>query len=232
MYAIKEIFYTLQGEGAQSGRAAVFCRFAGCNLWSGRAADRAAAICKFCDTDFADTHGPGGGKFASAEQLARAVEEAWITRRTGQATAGHSTALAAAASTRDDRRERRFVVCTGGEPLLQLDVPLIAALHARGFEIAVETNGTVAAPDGLDWICVSPKAGAPLQQHTGHELKLVYPQAGAEPEQFAGLAFRHFFVQPMDGPARAENTRLAIDYCLSHPQWRVSLQTHKLMGIP
>jgi 7-carboxy-7-deazaguanine synthase (Cx14CxxC type) len=210
MYAIKEIFYTLQGEGAQSGRAAVFCRFAGCNLWSGREADRAAAICKFCDTDFADTHGPGGGKFASAGKLAEAVAVAWPDA----ASSG-----------------RRFVVCTGGEPLLQLDAPLIAALHARGFEIAVETNGTVAAPDGLDWICVSPKAGAPLQQRTGHELKLVYPQAGAEPEQFAGLAFRHYFVQPMDGPARAENTRLAVDYCLAHPQWRVSLQTHKLMGI-
>jgi 7-carboxy-7-deazaguanine synthase (Cx14CxxC type) len=209
-YAVKEIFYTLQGEGAQTGRAAVFCRFAGCNLWSGHEADRANAICQFCDTDFADTHGPGGGKFATAEELAEAVAHTWPETPRGG---------------------KRFVVCTGGEPLLQLDAALIEALHARGFEIAVETNGTVAAPAGLDWICVSPKAGAPLKQQTGHELKLVFPQAGAEPEQFAGLAFRHFFVQPMDGPRREENTRLAVEYCLGHPQWRVSLQTHKIVGI-
>jgi 7-carboxy-7-deazaguanine synthase len=256
MYAVKEIFYTLQGEGAQTGRAAVFCRFAGCNLWSGREADRATAICKFCDTDFADTNGPGGGKFASAEELAEAVEEEWRARaipglksetggtRVRKATADPSTAPFAPRATgsaqddktegeaKDDSPTRRFVVCTGGEPLLQLDAELIAALHTRGFEIAVETNGTVAAPEGLDWICVSPKAGTELKVRTGDELKLVYPQAGAEPERFADLAFRHFFVQPMDGPARAENTRLAVEYCLAHPQWRVSLQTHKLMGIP
>ena len=210
-YAVKEIFYTLQGEGAQTGRAAVFCRFAGCNLWSGREQDRASAICKFCDTDFADTNGPGGGKFASAESLADAVAQTWP---------------AAAAS------GKRFVVCTGGEPLLQLDASLIAALHAHGFEIAVETNGTVAAPAGLDWICVSPKAGTTLKQTTGDELKLVYPQRGAEPEKFATLAFRNFFLQPMDGLVREANTRLALDYCMQHPQWRVSLQTHKLLGIP
>ena len=209
-YAVKEIFYTLQGEGAQTGRAAVFCRFAGCNLWSGREADRATATCRFCDTDFADTNGPGGGKFAAAEALADAVARAWPDTLRGG---------------------RRFVVCTGGEPLLQLDAALIQALHARGFEIAVETNGTILAPEGLDWICVSPKAGAELRQTSGHELKLVYPQEGAQPERFAHLAFRHFFVQPMDGPRREENTRLAVAYCLAHPQWRVSLQTHKLLGI-
>jgi len=209
-YAVKEIFYTLQGEGAQTGRAAVFCRFAGCNLWSGREADRATATCRFCDTDFADTNGPGGGKFAGADALADAVARAWPDALRGG---------------------RRFVVCTGGEPLLQLDAALIQALHARGFEIAVETNGTILAPEGLDWICVSPKAGAELRQTSGHELKLVYPQEGAQPERFAHLAFRHFFVQPMDGPRREENTRLAVAYCLAHPQWRVSLQTHKLLGI-
>lgn len=211
MYAVKEIFYTLQGEGAQTGRAAVFCRFAGCNLWSGREADRASAICQFCDTDFADTNGPGGGKFYSANALAAAIEEKWPT-----------AAL----------RGRRFVVCTGGEPLLQVDPSLIEALHARHFEIAVETNGTIAAPKGIDWICVSPKAGAELKQITGDELKLVYPQLGADPERFASLSFRNFFLQPMDGPNREANTQLALQYCLAHPQWRISLQTHKLLGIP
>jgi 7-carboxy-7-deazaguanine synthase len=211
MYSVKEIFYTLQGEGAQTGRAAVFCRFAGCNLWTGREADRGSAICKFCDTDFADTNGPGGGKFASADELANAVAEKW------------PAAIP---------RGKPYVVCTGGEPLLQLDAPLIAALHARGFEIAVETNGTIAAPTGLDWICVSPKAGAPLKQITGHELKLVYPQQGGEPEQFEALNFSNFFLQPMDGPVREANTKLALEYCLVHPQWRISLQTHKLLGIP
>ena len=210
-YSVKEIFYTLQGEGAHTGRAAVFCRFAGCNLWSGREADRASAICRFCDTDFADTNGPGGGKFATAEALADAVRETWPAATPGG---------------------RPYVVCTGGEPLLQFDEPLIAALHARGFEIAVETNGTVAAPAGIDWVCVSPKAGAPLVQTTGDELKLVYPQPGAEPERFEQLNFRHFFLQPMDGPAREANTRLTLDYCLAHPCWRISLQTHKLLGIP
>jgi len=211
MYSVKEIFYTLQGEGAQTGRAAVFCRFAGCNLWTGREADRGSAICKFCDTDFADTNGPGGGKFASADELANAVAEKW------------PAAIP---------RGKPYVVCTGGEPLLQLDAPLIAALHARGFEIAVETNGTIAAPTGLDWICVSPKAGAPLKQITGHELKLVYPQQGGEPEQFEALNFSNFFLQPMDGPVREANTKLALQYCLAHPRWRISLQTHKLLGIP
>lgn len=211
MYAVKEIFYTLQGEGAQSGRASVFCRFAGCNLWSGREADRAGAICKFCDTDFADTNGPGGGKFASAQMLATAIEEKWPSGNAGG---------------------KRYVVCTGGEPLLQLDEASIAALHERGFEIAVETNGTCIAPAGLDWICVSPKAGSELRQTSGDELKLVFPQAGADPEKFAGLAFRHFFLQPMDGADRERNTQAALRYCMEHPQWRLSLQTHKLVGIP
>ena len=209
-YAVKEIFYTLQGEGAQAGRAAVFCRFAGCNLWSGREQDRATAVCQFCDTDFADTNGPGGGKFATAEALASAVAAQWPANAGG----------------------KPFVVCTGGEPLLQLDAPLIDALHAVDFEIAVETNGTIAAPAGLDWVCVSPKANAEFIQRTGDELKLVYPQQGAEPEKFAALAFRNFFLQPMDGPARAANTEQALRYCMAHPQWRLSLQTHKILGIP
>lgn len=208
-YAVKEIFYTLQGEGAQAGRPAVFCRFAGCNLWSGREADRASASCTFCDTDFVGTDGDGGGKFRSADALATAVASQWPA----------------------DEFAGRYVVCTGGEPLLQLDAPLIAALHALGFSVAVETNGTQPAPAGLDWICVSPKAGAPLELTQGDELKLVYPQAGAPPEQFRALAFRHFFLQPMDGPRLAENTAAATSYCLAHPQWRLSLQTHKLLGI-
>ncbi|MFZ1939647.1 MAG: 7-carboxy-7-deazaguanine synthase [Terracidiphilus sp.] len=211
MYAVKEIFYTLQGEGAQTGRAAVFCRFAGCNLWSGREADRATAICRFCDTDFADTDGPGGGKFASAGLLAAAIEQQWPAAKAPG---------------------KRFVVCTGGEPLLQLDRPLIDALHAAGFEVAVETNGTIASPAGIDWICVSPKAGAELKQRSGNELKLVYPQPGAEPSSFATLKFRNFFLQPMDGPQREANTQAALRYCLEHPQWRLSLQTHKMLGIP
>lgn len=210
-YAVKEIFYTLQGEGAQTGRPAVFCRFAGCNLWSGREPDRTLAMCKFCDTDFADTNGLGGGKFPSAEALTAAIERNWPAN----AAPGN-----------------RFVVCTGGEPLLQLDKDLIDALHSRKFEIAVETNGTIGAPADLDWICVSPKAGAELKQRTGHELKLIYPQPGAEPEQFEDLPFRHFFLQPMDGAARNSNTKLALEYCLHHPRWRLSLQTQKLLGIP
>jgi len=210
-YAVKEIYYTLQGEGAHTGRAAVFCRFAGCNLWSGREADRTTAICKFCDTDFADTNGPGGGKFASAAELAAAVNEKWTSDRVWG---------------------KRFVVCTGGEPLLQIDKALLSALHALDFEIAVETNGTIAAPANLDWICVSPKAGAELKQRRGDELKLVYPQPGAEPALFEGLPFKHFFLQPMDGPDRTANTELALRYCLDHPKWRLSLQTHKLLGIP
>ena len=209
MYSVKEIFYTLQGEGANAGRAAVFCRFTGCNLWSGREEDRASAACSFCDTDFVGTDGEGGGKFVDADALAEAVERTWN---------------GAAAD--------RFVVCTGGEPLLQLDATLIAALHARGFEIAVETNGTIAAPQGLDWICVSPKAEAALKQTSGDELKLVYPQAAAKPERFEALDFRHFFLQPMDGDNTEENTRAATAYCLAHPKWRLSLQTHKLIGIP
>ena len=207
-YAVKEIFYTLQGEGAQTGRPAVFCRFAGCNLWTGREADRASAVCRFCDTDFVGLDGDGGGRFESADALANAVAAAW-------AGAGG----------------RPLVVCTGGEPLLQLDAPLVDALHARGFEIAVETNGTQEPPRGLDWICVSPKAGAPLRLQRGNELKLVYPQDGAEPERFEGLEFDHFFLQPMDGPEVANNTSAALAYCLAHPRWRLSLQTHKLLGI-
>jgi len=210
-YAVKEIFYTLQGEGAQAGRAAVFCRFAGCNLWSGREADRSSAICRFCDTDFAGVNGPGGGSFNSSDALAAAIEQKW--------PAGLSSAA-------------RFVVCTGGEPLLQLDASLIQALHNHSFEVAVETNGTIAAPAGVDWLCVSPKAGAGLVQRGGDELKLVYPQADADPAQFQSLAFRHFFLQPMDGPSREANTELALRYCLDHPKWRLSLQTHKILGIP
>jgi len=235
MYAVKEIFYTLQGEGAHTGRAAVFCRFAGCNLWSGREDDRATAICQFCDTDFAGTNGSGGGKFTLAADLAAAVMEAWAAGAAGKATKDPSnTPVANGASSfaPDDRHLGRSVVCTGGEPLLQIDEPLIDALHAYGFEIAVETNGTIAAPPGLDWICVSPKAGAALQQRTGDELKLVYPQPGAEPTAFEALSFRHFFLQPMDGPCREANTRAALRYCLDHPRWRLSLQTHKLLGIP
>ena len=211
-YSVKEIYYTLQGEGAQTGRPAVFLRFAGCNLWTGREEDRADAICRFCDTDFFGTDGPGGGKFASAADLADAVADAWPS-------AGSAISPP-------------FVVCTGGEPLLQLDQPLIAGLHARGFEVAIETNGTLPAPPGIGWICVSPKAGTALRQISGHELKLVYPQAGAEPEQFERLDFRHFSLQPMDGPDRERNTELAIQYCLRRPKWRLSLQTHKVLGIP
>jgi len=210
MYAVKEIFYTLQGEGANAGRPAVFCRFAGCNLWSGREQDREQSVCTFCDTDFVGTNGEGGGKFATADALADAVERTWKAAT----------------------RENRFVVCTGGEPLLQLDAALIDALHARGFEIAVETNGTIAAPKGVDWICVSPKADAELKQLSGDELKLVYPQEKAKPERFENLAFRHFLLQPMDGPDAAKNTETATAYCLTHPKWRLSLQTHKMIGIP
>ena len=211
MYAVKEIFYTLQGEGANVGRPAVFCRFAGCNLWSGRDADRADAVCRFCDTDFVGTDGPGGGKFATADQLADAIAAAWPA----------------------ESPERRFVVCTGGEPLLQLDSPLVAALHRRTFLIAVETNGTVAPPPGIDWICVSPKAGAPLVQRSGDELKLVYPQEALDPRSFEHLAFAHFLLQPMDqGVKSGGNLSAAIAYCQAHPKWRLSLQTHKLLGLP
>ncbi|MGH8707435.1 MAG: 7-carboxy-7-deazaguanine synthase [Burkholderiales bacterium] len=209
-YAVKEIFYTLQGEGANAGTPAVFCRFAGCNLWSGREEDRARAACSFCDTDFVGVDGPGGGRFASAAALADAVAAAW------PASGG----------------PERFVVCTGGEPLLQLDGPALDALHAHGFRVAIETNGTQPVLAALDWVCVSPKAGADLVVDRGDELKLVFPQPGAEPQCFEHLRFTHFFLQPMDGPARAANTRLAIDYCLAHPHWRLSLQIHKLLGIP
>lgn len=211
-YSVKEIFHTLQGEGAWTGRAAVFCRFAGCNLWSGRERDRARAICSFCDTDFRGTDGVGGGRFATPEALAGQILAIWA--------AGSAA------------RDHRYVVCTGGEPLLQLDPPLIAALHAHGFAVAVETNGTRPAPPGLDWICVSPKSGAPLRLTAGDELKLVYPQPDAPPERFAGLDFRHFFLQPLDGPARDANTRQALAYCKAHPRWRLSLQIHKWLGIP
>ncbi len=211
-YAVKEIFYTLQGEGAQAGRPAVFCRFAGCNLWTGHERDRGQAVCQFCDTEFVGTDGPSGGKFADAASLARAVASHWPASASPGA--------------------RPYVVCTGGEPLLQLDAALVEALHRAGFEVAVETNGTQPAPDGLDWICVSPKAEAPLVLTRGDELKLVYPQALAPPERFSGLAFRHFFLQPMDGPEREANTARALAYCLAHPEWRLSLQTHKLLGIP
>jgi 7-carboxy-7-deazaguanine synthase len=209
-YAVKEIFYTLQGEGANTGSPAVFLRFAGCNLWSGREADRATAVCRFCDTDFVGTEGAGGGRFAGAESLADAVLAAWPR--------GIET--------------HRLVVCTGGEPLLQLDAHLLHALHARRFRVAIETNGTQPVPPGVDWTCVSPKAGAPLVVRSGDELKLVFPQAGAEPERFEQLDFAYFFLQPMDGPERVRNTELSVAYCRSHPRWRLSLQTHKLIGIP
>ncbi|HET6837534.1 MAG TPA: 7-carboxy-7-deazaguanine synthase [Gemmatimonadales bacterium] len=208
-YAVKEIFYTLQGEGANTGRPAVFCRFAGCNLWNGREEDRQHATCQFCDTDFVGLDGPGGGRFSSPDELAEAVAQAWPAE-------GGST---------------RFVVCTGGEPLLQLDEPLIDALHGEGFEVAVETNGTRVPPRGIDWLCVSPKAGTELAIRAGNELKLVFPQSGAAPAEFERLAFDHFFLQPMDGPSREANTAAALQYCLAHPRWRLSLQTHKLLGI-
>lgn len=212
-YAVKEIYYTLQGEGAHTGRPAVFLRFAGCNLWTGREQDRASAVCSFCDTDFVGTDGPGGGKFKTPDELADVVAARWPAK--GATLLG-----------------RPYVVCTGGEPLLQLDAPLIEALQARGFEVAVETNGTQPAPPGLDWVCVSPKAGAELVLHSGHELKLVYHQPEAPPEHFADLDFRHFFLQPMDGPDVEAHTAAAVAYCLAHPQWQLSVQTHKVLQIP
>ena len=208
IYLVKEMYYTLQGEGAQSGRAAVFCRFAGCNLWSGREEDRSTAICQFCDTDFRGTDGPGGGRYPAAE-LAERVAALWPAGQAG----------------------RPYVVCTGGEPLLQLDEPLIEAFHAHGFEVAVETNGTRPAPAGIDWICMSPKAGTEIVLRKGQELKLVFPQPGAAPELFADYDYEHFFLQPMDGPQRDRNTQLCIEYCLAHPQWRLSVQIHKWVGI-
>lgn len=209
-YAVKECFYTLQGEGAQTGRAAVFLRFAGCNLWSGLERDRANAVCDFCDTDFVGTDGEGGGKFAGAKALAAHVRSRWSGSLGG----------------------RPLVVCTGGEPLLQLDEELIVALHTEGFEVAIETNGTIAAPEGVDWVCVSPKSTAPLVQKSGDELKLVFPQADAPPENFEMHDFKRFYLQPMDGPEREANTALAVEYCRANPKWRLSLQTHKLLGIP
>lgn len=211
-YTIKEIFYTLQGEGANSGRPAVFCRFTGCNLWSGHEEHRSSAICQFCDTDFVGTDGPGGGNFANATDVAQAVSAKW-PRRNG-------------------KRGKPLVVCTGGEPLLQLDDALVVAFHRQGFEVAIETNGTRTAPQDIDWVCVSPKAGTDLVLRSGDELKLIFPQENAEPERYEGLNFQHLFLQPMDGPLREENTKLAVRYCLENPQWRLSLQTHKLLGIP
>ena len=251
MYTVKEIFSTLQGEGAHTGRAAVFLRFAGCNLWSGLERDRAAAACRFCDTDFIGIDGPGGGKFAGAPALAGAVAKCWA-----EAVGSSPSPCPSPRGEREPSNEPRgefwrplspwgegqdkgglsrakpYVVCTGGEPLLQLDGPLVDALHARGFEVAIETNGTQPAPPGIDWICVSPKADAPLVLTSGDELKLVFPQDGAEPSRFEHLDFRHFFLQPMDGPDVRANTQAAARYCLSHPRWRLSLQTHKLIGLP
>lgn len=215
-YLVKEIFYTLQGEGANAGRPAVFCRFSGCNLWTGHEEHRPIAVCRFCDTDFVGTDGPGGGRFATPDALAGAVAATW---------AGDGVA------DRDDG-DRRLVVCTGGEPLLQLDTAAVDALHRQGFEVAIETNGTMASPPGIDWVCVSPKAGAAMVVTTGDELKLVFPQAGIDPDDVVGLAFGHRFLQPMDGPDREQNTALAVAYCLAHPRWRLSLQAHKYLGIP
>ena len=210
-YFVKEIFYSIQGEGFYSGRPAVFCRFAGCNLWSGKEADREKAVCKFCDTDFVGCDGPEGGQFSTPAELVRKIEKLWPKENL--------------------KSVRPLVVCTGGEPLLQLDTELISALHEKGWEVAVETNGTLLPPPGIDWICVSPKAGAKLLLRSGQELKLVFPQTGAEPEKYAMLDFQHFFLQPMDSPDRDMNTRLALEYVLSHPQWRLSLQTHKILGV-
>ncbi len=211
-YFVKEIFYSLQGEGFHAGRPAVFCRFTGCNLWSGKDTDRQSAVCKFCDTDFIGTAGPGGGKFATGKELVKRIAGLWPVK--------------------DDGSSRPFVVCTGGEPLLQMDSELITALHRGNFSVAVETNGTVLPPSGIDWLCVSPKAGADLAVRSGQELKLVFPQAGIDPEQFVSLDFRHFFLQPMAGPDLEKNTRLAVEYILAHPQWRLSLQIHKILQIP
>lgn len=210
-YSVKEIFYTLQGEGAQSGRPAVFCRFSGCNLWSGREQDRTSAVCPFCDTDFVGINGDGGGQFASAQELAKAVSARWPINCSS--------------------RVNRLVVCTGGEPLLQVDCAAVNAFHEEGFEVAIETNGTRLPPEGIDWLCVSPKSGAELLLRRGHELKLVYPQERLNPSQVEDLDFEYFYLQPMDGPNRERNTQLALEYCLEHPQWRLSLQTHKFVGI-
>jgi organic radical activating enzyme len=247
-YAVKEIFYTLQGEGARSGRAAVFCRFAGCNLWTGREEDREQAICQFCDTDFVGVDGPGGGHFAGPDELASAIASQWAAH-VGHVSNVPELPLPQGEGRGEGKRTppdairapgtletcptsgRPYVVFTGGEPSLQLDAPLLEQVHAAGFEVAIESNGTRLLPPGIDWVCVSPKAGAPLRQRRGNELKLVYPQEGAPPEEFAGLEFEHFFLQPMDGPSLRENMRRAVAYCLAHPQWRIGLQTHKILGI-
>ncbi|MFT5142928.1 MAG: 7-carboxy-7-deazaguanine synthase [Rhodothermales bacterium] len=226
-YAVKEIYYTLQGEGVHSGRAAVFLRFSGCNLWSGREKDRAQAVCQFCDTDFFGTDGPGGGRYETPQALADAVSGVWDRRE-----APEMIPVAAPASRDMPWPARPFVVCTGGEPLLQLDLDLLASFRARGFEVAVETNGTLPVPKGIDWICVSPKAGAQVVVSKGNELKLVYPQVGQMPDQFSDLAFDHFSLQPLDDANRQSNTAAAVAYCLAHPHWRLSLQTHKLIGLP
>jgi 7-carboxy-7-deazaguanine synthase len=210
-YEIKEIYFTLQGEGSNTGRPAVFCRFTGCNLWSGREKDRQKAICSFCDTDFLGTDGPNGDAYETAESLARAVEKQWPSSANGRST--------------------KFVVCTGGEPLLQLDPSAINAFHQRGFEVAIETNGTLSVPENVDWICVSPKAGSKCVVRSGHELKLVYPQANIDPAEFRDLDFERFFLQPMDGPELDKNTKLAIQYCMEHPQWELSIQSHKILGL-
>lgn len=213
-YSVKELFYTLQGEGANAGRPAVFCRFSGCNLWTGREEDRASAVCRFCDTDFIGTDGPGGGKFKAPQALATAARSLWPQTPDGS------------------QHGRPFIVCTGGEPLLQLNEPLIDAFHDAGFEIAVETNGTIQPPAGIDWLCVSPKAEADMVVDHGQELKLVYPQRGGMPDRYETLDFSHFFLQPMDGPDLSANTASAVDYCKNHPKWRLSVQTHKVIGIP
>ena len=212
-YTVKEIYYTLQGEGAHTGRPAVFLRFSGCNLWTGRDEDRAKAICRFCDTDFVGINGPGGGKFDSAEELSKVIATNWKSNAISNGTTP-------------------FVVCTGGEPLLQMDEPFIQSLHKHGFQVAIETNGTRLPPPGIDWICCSPKIGAELVMLSGDELKFVYPQFGADPQQFVNLDYQHFFLQPMDGPDKKKNTELAMEYCRTHPRWRLSLQTHKILGIP
>jgi len=210
-YSVKEIFYSIQGEGFYSGRPAVFCRFAGCNLWSGKEADRAKAVCKFCDTDFVGCDGPEGGIYKTKEELSGKIEKLWPDKNI--------------------KSSRPLVVCTGGEPLLQLDAALLSALHEKGFEVAVETNGAILPPEGIDWICVSPKAGTQLLLRSGQELKLVFPQEGAQPDKYAMLNFQHFFLQPMDSPDREINQHLAAEYVLSHPQWRLSLQTQKIIGL-
>jgi 7-carboxy-7-deazaguanine synthase len=226
-YKIKEIFYTLQGEGGQTGRAAVFCRFTGCNLWTGREKDRAKAICQFCDTDFIGTDGLNGGRFKTAADVAAKVNEIWKNSVAGGVYTEGSLELKTIG-----KKIKKYVVCTGGEPALQLDKALIDAFHAVDFEIAIETNGTIALAEGIDWVCVSPKAGTEIVVKNGSELKLVFPQAGAEPELFADWAFDNFYIQPMDSPLQAVHQKMALDFCLQNPQWKLSLQTHKILDIP